>query len=45
MNWRLGVQTAAELSLAVLFAASFTARPGLAQQPGGILRFRLKKPG
>src|SRR6266403_281209 len=38
MNWRSGVLRTAGLSLAVLVAASVSARPGLAQQPGGILR-------
>src|SRR2546423_15648751 len=38
MNWRSGVLRTAGLSLAVLVAASVSAKPGLAQQPGGILR-------
>jgi peptide/nickel transport system substrate-binding protein len=38
MNWRPGTLTTAGLSLAVLFAASVSAKPGLAQQLGGILR-------
>src|SRR5947208_15932581 len=38
MNWRSGVLMNAGLSLAVLLAASVSAKPGLAQQPGGILR-------
>jgi peptide/nickel transport system substrate-binding protein len=38
MNWRSGMLMTAGLSLAVLFAASISAKPGLAQQAGGILR-------
>src|SRR5438874_2762920 len=38
MNWHSGMLMNAGLSLAVLLAASVSAKPGLAQQPGGILR-------